>query len=157
MKVWFWQRQADELKRRAQIKDLLSSLPTRSLVANDSGGPTGEEFSAAADAVAADWKPERSVHEWLIGNPNSDIQGKIRWLDMLRGANAAGAERMVVLDVAAPGGVHADVDVKLSLFAAQLDVLDALAPGLRRPELADQVKEHLHSRALRAMADKDAR
>ncbi|WP_157931646.1 hypothetical protein [Mycobacteroides abscessus] len=49
------------------------------------------------------------------------------------------------------------VDVKLSLFAAEIDVLDALAPSLRRLELADQVKEQLHLQALQAMADKDIR
>lgn len=154
---WFWQRQADELQRRAQIKDLHNSLPTRSLAPNDGAGPTEKEYFAAADAVALNWQNEQSVHQLFMGNPNSDIVRMIRWADMLRAANAGGAERMVVLDAAAPGGVHVDVDVKLSMFAAELDVLDALAPGLRRPELVDQVKEHLHRQALQAMADKDAR
>jgi len=153
---WFWREQADELNRRAQVKEMMDSLPARSLAANDSTGPAADELSSAADAAIEVWQPEhRSAHEMLVGNPNSDMVRKIRWLNMLRGVNAGGAERMVVLDAAAPGGVHADVDVRLSLFAAELDALDALAPGLRRPELADQVKEHLHVQALQAMADKD--
>lgn len=68
---------------------------------------------------------------------------------------ARGAERLVALDFKAAGGSR-EVDVTLGLYAAQLDVLDALAPALRHEQLVDQTRTHLQEGALRAMADKDS-
>lgn len=155
---WFWQRQPDVPNRRAHIRKLLDSLPAHRRSDKGTSEPSADGIFPATDAALEVGQSEyRSVHELLMGNPNSDLVRKFRWLDMLREAHADGAERMVVLDAAAPGGVHVDVDVKLSLCAAELDVLDALAPNLRRPELAVHLKQHLHVQALEAMAEKDMR
>ncbi|MEN4464349.1 hypothetical protein VXE65_20255 [Mycolicibacterium conceptionense] len=72
---------------------------------------------------------------------------------MLRQAHAQGAERVMIADFRSLA--HAEFDVELALVAAQLDVLDALAPLIRNKPLIDDTKEVLHRRALQTMADKD--
>lgn len=64
----------------------------------------------------------------------------------------------MILDFRSPVSAPAvDIDVELDLCAAQLDVLDALSPLLRRPALVEETKDQLHRRALHSMADKEMR
>lgn len=151
----FWEGQVDELRERPRIERLLADVRAAVRVHDGLGSDHGLDPVVAAAAAADTMAGERSVHAAMCGNPSSTLMNKMRWLDMLRQAAAQGAKRMVVLDFRAVDGVHADVDVELALVAAQLDVLDALAPLVRHEQIVEQTKTYLHERALKAMADRD--
>lgn len=151
----FWREQVDELRRRVQIRRMLAELPGAPGCVDGGSYSQGLDPSMAAAAASDVISGERSVHAVLCGDPHSELMRKLRWVDMLGQAYAQGAERMVVLDAAEPDGVAADVDVELGLFAAQLDVLDALAPSLRDVKLAERTKTHIQDAALHAMANRN--
>lgn len=136
---WFWDRQ-----RSARIgQQLLSDMPTIA-----GGHDLGRvDFGAAAAAATA----RRSVHAAVCGDRNSERMRRLRWADMLRQAWAQGAEKLFIVDI---DGAHAEVDVTLGRFAAELDVLDSLAPLLRDERVADKTKLELHEGAIKAMARK---
>lgn len=148
----FWQQQADELHHRAQTKQILADIPAPDCISN---GPNKAPKldPAAAATEATDRITRKHSPAMLCDNHNSDLMRKIRWLDMLRQAHAQGAERVMIADFRSLA--HAEFDVELALVAAQLDVLDALAPLIRNKPLIDDTKEVLHRRALQTMADKD--
>lgn len=142
----------DALSRRGRVKRLSADLAAAGLVADAANRDVAPDLIAAVHAAADAMSSEPSVHAAICGNPKNALTRKLRWADMLRQAYAQGAERMVVLDAAAPDGVHADVDVKLGLFAAQLEVLDAFAALVGDEQLAEQAKAHMQQQALEAMA-----
>lgn len=155
--IWsqFWQQQADELHRRTQTKKILADMPAPDCISN--GPNTAPKLDPTAAATeATDRITRKHSPAVLCDNHNSDLMRKIRWLDRLRQAHAQGAERLMVIDDFR-SLAHAEFDVELALAAAQLDVLDALAPLIRNKPLIDDTKEVLHRRALQTMADKDTR
>jgi hypothetical protein len=70
---------------------------------------------------------------------------------LISGAKAlgAGARATMVIDV---DGISDPADLRLASTAAQWDLLDAIAPGLRTTGLAGQAGAHLQEIALDAMA-----
>lgn len=171
----FWQHQADEQHRRAQIKRMLAELPVAGGLSDSFTEAPELDLAGCADAATTRIAAERYVdwhatpveasswdvdspHAMLCGKPDSDLMLQIKWLDMLMAARAQGAQQLTILDFHSPVSAPAvDVDVELGLYAAQLDVLDALAPLLRSSALVEETKGQLHHRALRSMEDKAIR
>lgn len=152
--IWnqFWQQQADARHRRTKTEQILAAMPAPDCIAT--GPNRAPKLDPAAAATEATDRITRTHSPaMLCDNHNSDLMRKIRWLDRLRQAHAQGAERVMIADFRSLA--HAEFDVELALAAAQLDVLDALAPLIRNKPLIDDTKEVLHRRALQTMADKD--
>lgn len=166
--MMFWHDHAEQARRRAQLTRLLAELRAVGLVdvlshthwldpavAAAAAARAMPRASAVASKTSADAAISHDHHALLSGDSGGEFMRKLKWLDMLQLARLRGAEQLVVFDATDAGGSR-EVDVTLALYAAQLDVLDALAPALRHEQLVDQTKSHLHAGALRAMADKDS-
>ncbi|SHQ48486.1 hypothetical protein [Mycobacteroides abscessus] len=154
----FWKDQAQAIAQHASLKQMSEAIPSCHAPC-DTSPRARRDLAAAADAssaLLAAERGQRSAHALMCGDPGNAFNQKLKWLDTLRYAHARGAKRLHTLDAANPDGGHV-VDVELALYAAELDVLDALAPSLRNNKLAEQAKDDLHSKALQAMADKDTR